>query len=55
MQVKKLAEKNNIKMLPEEFHCRGTFAIMHRSRPNSDDLKKAADFANTVINRYKEK
>lgn len=44
-QVKKLAEENGVKMAEEEFHCRGSFTVMHRGRPNDEDLKNAADFA----------
>ena len=50
-QVKKLAEENGIAMAEEEFHCRGAFAVMHRNRPNEEDLKKAKDFAMNVIKK----
>lgn len=50
-QVKKLAEENGIAMADEEFHCRGAFSIMHRNRPNEEDLKKAKDFATNVMNK----
>lgn len=50
-QVKKLAEQNGVKMAEQEFHCRGAFSFMHKSRPNAEDLKKAADFAKMVIGK----
>lgn len=50
-QVKKLAEENGIAIADEEFHCRGAFSIMHRNRPNEEDLKKVATFATNVINK----
>lgn len=50
-QVKKLAGENNIEMESEEFHCRGSFAVMHCDRPNADDLKKAAAFAKAIIKK----
>ena len=50
-QVKKLAEENGIAMAEAEFHCRGAFAVMHRNRPNEEDLKKAKDFAMNVIKK----
>lgn len=48
-QVRKLAEENGVAMAEEEFHCRGSFAVMHRGRPNEEDLKKAADFARKIV------
>ena len=48
-QVKKLAEENGLSMASEEFHCRGSFTLLHRGRPNADDLQKAADFAKAYI------
>lgn len=33
----------------EEFHCRGSFAVMHRGRPNEEDLQNAAEFAEKII------
>lgn len=50
-QVQKLADEHGVAMAKEEFHCRGAFTIMHRSRPNAEDLKAAANFAKEVINR----
>lgn len=49
--MKKLAEENGIAMAEEEFHCRGAFAVMHRNRPNEEDLKKATAFAKNVIKK----
>lgn len=48
-QVKKIAEQNNISMMEEEFHCRGKFKMMHKSRPNEDDLMAAKEFAKSLI------
>lgn len=44
-KVKKLADEYGIVIADDEFHCRGEFLFMHHGRPNSDDLKKAAEFA----------
>lgn len=49
-QVEKLAAGHGIKLAGEEFHCRGAFAIMHRSRPNAEDLRAAAEFAQKAVN-----
>lgn len=48
-QVKKEAEANGIKMSNEEFHCRGSFKIIHRGRPNDDDLRDIQEFAKRII------
>lgn len=48
-QVKKEVEAKGIKMSEEEFHCRGAFKIVHRGRPNDDDLRDAQEFAKRVI------
>ena len=47
-QVQKLADENGIAMAKEEFHCRGSFTIMHRGRPNAQDLENAAAFARGI-------
>jgi len=41
-QVRKLAAQHGIAMADEEFSCRGSFAFMHRGRPNAEDLRAAA-------------
>lgn len=48
-QVKKEVEAKGIKMSEEEFHCRGAFKIVHRGRPNDDDLRDAQNFAKRII------
>ncbi len=48
-QVKKIAELNDIEVAEEEFHCRGSFAFLHRGRPNEEDLAEAAAFARRVV------
>ena len=48
-QVAKLLAEKNIPFAEEEFYCRGSFAVMHKGRPNADDCKAAADFAKKII------
>ncbi len=48
-QVSKLANELGIKVSKDEFHCRGSFGIMHRNRPNDDDLKAVMEFAKNII------
>lgn len=45
---KPFAEKE-IPVAKEEFSCRGSFAMLHKGRPNEDDLRAAADFASKII------
>lgn len=48
-QVRKLLQKKGIPMAEEEYYCRGSFASMHKGRPNEEDLKAAAKFAKKVV------
>ena len=48
-QVKKEVEAKGIKMSDKEFHCRGAFKLVHRGRPNQDDLKNVQEFAKGII------
>ena len=48
-QMKKITAAKSLKMSEKEFHCRGSFAVMHRNRPNADDLKNAEDFARNFV------
>ena len=47
--VEKLFAEKHIPVAKEEFSCRGAFAMLHKGRPNEDDLKSAADFAKNII------
>ena len=49
-QVKKLVKNRGITMSDKEFHCRGSFTVMHRGKPDKDDLKSVATFAKEVTN-----
>lgn len=48
-QIKKLLDARGITVLPENFHCRGQFSILHRGRPNADDLVNAQKFAKNAL------
>ena len=48
-QISKIAEQNDIPLAKEEFPCRGSFAFLHKGRPNEQDLQAAADFARRVV------
>lgn len=40
-------------MAQEEFHCRGKFTMLHRNKPDQEDLKEAASFAKSFVSLYK--
>ena len=48
-KVKAEADKAGIPLDEREFHCKGEFKGVHKGRPNSDDLKAAAEFAGMII------
>ena len=48
-QVAKLLAEKNIPIAKEEFYCKGSFAIMHKGKPDEKDCKAAADFAKKII------
>jgi len=48
-EMEKALLEKNIKIAERRFHCRGSFTILHRGRPNAEDLKQASDFAASII------
>lgn len=48
-QVSKLVQEHGLNMSEEEFHCRGSFAMMHRGKPDDKDIQHAAIFAKKMI------
>jgi len=48
-QVKKEVEAKGLKMSENEFHCRGAFKLVHRGRPNDEDLRNAQEFAKRIM------
>lgn len=47
--IKKLFKTKDIQVMEKEFHCRGEFSKFHRGRPNTEDLKLAAEFAREIV------
>ncbi len=47
-QVDKLLAEKHVPLAQEEFHCRGSFAMLHKGRPNEEDLKAAMNFAAAI-------
>lgn len=52
-ETEKLLRQKNIPVLEQHFYCRGALMVMHKGRPNTEDLKHAAEFAITVIDELK--
>ena len=50
-KVKAEADKVGVPMEAREFHCRGEFKGVHKGRPNAEDMKAAADFAKTFLEK----
>jgi flavodoxin len=48
-QIKKLVSAQGIQVADEEFHCRGEFKIMHKGKPNNDDIVNAKKFARKIL------
>ena len=48
-QVAKLLAEKNIPLAGEEFACKGSFAMMHKGKPDADDCKAAAAFAKKIV------
>ena len=47
-QIKQLLEQRSIPLDEQEFHCRGSFKIMHKGRPSEEDLKAVQEFARSI-------
>lgn len=45
----KVANNYGITVAEDEFHCRGEFKFANKGRPNAEDLKNAAAFAQKVV------
>ena len=48
-KVKSEADKAGIPMDEREFHCKGEFKGVHKGRPNEEDLKAVAEFAERIV------
>lgn len=48
-KVRAEADKVGIPLEEREFHCRGEFKGIHKGKPDTADLKAAADFARKIV------
>ncbi|MBR7070959.1 MAG: flavodoxin [Clostridia bacterium] len=51
-KVKAEADRVGIPMDEREFHCKGEFKGIHKGRPNQEDLKAAAEFAEGLMKAH---
>ncbi|TCL60949.1 flavodoxin [Kineothrix alysoides] len=52
-QVKQLLEEKGISVDEKEFHCRGSFKMLHKGKPDAEDLKEVQAFTEKILNRAK--
>lgn len=50
-QVQKVAGENGVQMSDMEFHCKGSFGIMNRNRPNEEDINNLKAFVSDVMKK----
>lgn len=48
-QVKKICDAAGIKLVEDEFHCKGKFLFLNGGRPNGQDLDAVSKFAKQVV------
>jgi flavodoxin len=49
-KVKKYLQGQGLTVSNEEYHCPGHYMILRTGRPNADDVKKAEQFAMSILN-----
>ena len=50
-QVSKLLAARQIPFAQEEFACKGSFAVLHKGKPDAEDCKAAAAFAKKILSQ----
>ena len=48
-QMKKLSAEAGIPLSEREFHCKGSFKMLHKGRPDAEDLKAVRAFARSIV------
>ena len=48
-QMKKLSAEAGISLSEREFHCKGSFKMLHKGRPDAEDLKAVRAFARSIV------
>jgi flavodoxin len=49
--ILKLAAEKGLVISDKEFHCRGQAGILHKNRPNEEDLKAVSEFAKSIVKK----
>lgn len=50
-QIQKLLQNRGIKVDSRNFYCRGEFTLLHKGRPNCEDLNDIQKFATEIMKR----
>jgi len=48
-KTKKYLQDQGLNVSENEYHCPGHYMILRKGRPNADDIKKAGQFAKSII------
>ena len=48
-QIEKLLNLKNIPLAKEEFYCKGSFGLLHKGKPDENDIKNIQKFARDII------
>jgi len=48
-KLRTFCEEKGIKVLEDSFYCLGHFLMLHKDRPNEDDLRAAGEFAKKIL------
>ncbi len=48
-EIRKLLLERGIQVVEENFYCRGSFATLHKGRPDHNDLEAASAFTKQVL------
>ena len=48
-EVEKAIKDSGMEVDSRNFYCRGSFLMLHKGRPNADDLESAKSFAKNII------
>lgn len=48
-EIEKLLKQNGVNVEKDNFYCRGKFKFLYKNRPNEDDCKSAARFAQKFL------
>ena len=48
-QIKKLCEQSGVSVSDAEFHCKGSFKVMHKGKPDIEDIQAVKAFAGKIV------